>query len=207
MGRVISKRSVLSIAVVVLGTAGAGGCAGGDQIEFQGKIFEMAGLTNREKKDKVPEERAPLVIPPTKQLPEPGPRQAAAEPPQNWPADPDEIMKNREAEEKKRLEEYYRHGDFTDKAGIEEFEYFTNQRSRRPGMASKTANEIIETGREKAAAEEAAQKKAAQQAAQKKTADAAGDGAQETPDDGGWNTKTETVDPDASPPIQLPPSH
>ena len=56
------------LAVVVLGTTGMGGCAATDQIEFQGKIFEMAGLTNREKKETVPVERAPLVIPPSQQL-------------------------------------------------------------------------------------------------------------------------------------------
>ena len=90
MVRATLKRSMQIMAVVGLGTTGMGGCAATDQIEFQGKIFEMAGLTNREKKETVPVERAPLVIPPTKQLPQPGPRQAAASP-QNWPMDPDEV--------------------------------------------------------------------------------------------------------------------
>ena len=185
------------MAAVVLGTAGLGGCAATDQIEFQGKIFEMAGLTDREKKETVPEERAPLVVPPSKQLPQPGPRQSAAAP-ADWPVDPDEVAKKREADEKKRLEKYYKDGDFTDKAGIEEFEYFTNQRSRRPGMASKTANEIIETGRQRAAEEEAKQA----------TAQVGRPAADPQPaaDNGGWSTQSEPAETNGSPPIQLPPS-
>ena len=192
------KRSVLTIAAVVLGTAGMGGCAATDQIEFQGKIFEMAGLTNREKKEVVPKERAPLVVPPSKTLPQPGPRQAVATP-QDWPVDPDEVAKQNEAKEKKRLEKYYRDGDFTDKAGIEEFEYFTNERSRRPGMASKTANEIIETGRQRAAEEKAKQK-----APKTRTSVAEAESAPQV-DNGGWTTQAEPADPNGSPPIQIPP--
>ena len=183
-----------------------GGCAATDQIEFQGKIFEMAGLTDREKKEKVLQERAPLVMPPSKQLPQPGPRQAAATP-QNWPVDPDEVAKQRAADEKKRLEKYYRDGDFTDNAGIEEFEYFTNQRSRRPGMASKTANEIIQTGRERAAqqeAEEQAKRRAARTARSVREAQPQASTPQS--DNGGWTTTTQTVDQNGSTSIQLPPS-
>lgn len=202
MDRVTLKRSLQTVAVVVLGTTGMGGCAATDQIEFQGKIFEMAGLTNREKKETVPVERAPLVVPPTKSLPQPGPRQAAATP-QNWPVDPDEVAKKDEEEEKKRLQKYYRDGDFSDNAGIEEFEYFTNERDRRPGMASKTANEIIQTGRERAAAEKAQQ--ATQQRSTRSVADAEPASAQPQAADGGWTTQSEPADPNASPPIQLPP--
>jgi len=179
-----------------------GGCAATDQIEFQGKIFEMAGLTNREKKESVPVERPPLVVPPSKKLPQPGPRQAVAAP-QNWPVDPDEVAKKNEAKEKKRLEKYYRDGDFSDKAGIEEFEYITNERDRRPGMASKTANEIIQTGRQRAAEEKAGQE--AKQRTARSVADAEPADSAPRAADGGWTTQAEPADPNASPPIQLPP--
>ncbi len=130
------------------------GCASSDQIEFQGKIFEMAGMTNRQKKEHKLKERVQLVIPPTRKLPQPGPRQAVATP-ENWPVDPDEVDKEKTAKEKRRLEKYYRDGDFSDKAGIEEYEHITGQWERRPGMISKTVNEVIKAGR-KAADEDAA---------------------------------------------------
>jgi hypothetical protein len=66
-----------------------GGCGG---IEFQGKVFDYAGLSGSgQKEDPRMTERAPLLIPPnTKRLPQPGsPPIARAD----WPADTDVVRK------------------------------------------------------------------------------------------------------------------
>ncbi len=66
-----------------------GGCGG---IEFQGKIFDYAGLSGSgEKADIRMTERAPLLIPPnTKRLPPPGSPQIARA---DWPVDTDVVRK------------------------------------------------------------------------------------------------------------------
>lgn len=62
-----------------------GGCGG---IEFQGKLFDYAGLSGSRSKEEVRmTERAPLLVPPdTHRLPPPG---AAAVVPVDWPTDTD----------------------------------------------------------------------------------------------------------------------
>jgi len=121
-----------------------GGCAA-DQVEFEGKIFDMVGMNDigKTKKDRQMETRAPLVMPPSQQLPKPGPREQIATP-TSWPVDSDERRKKEMADQKDAMERYYREGDFTDKAGIEEFEHITGRWDRRPGLLSKKANEVIE---------------------------------------------------------------
>jgi hypothetical protein len=61
------------------------GCGG---IEFQGKVFDYAGLSGSGNKEDVRmTDRAPLLVPPdTRRLPTPGP---AAVTPANWPVDSD----------------------------------------------------------------------------------------------------------------------
>ncbi|WP_069095208.1 hypothetical protein [Methyloligella halotolerans] len=76
-----------------------GGCGG---VEFQGKIFDYAGLSGERKQEDVQmSERAPLVIPPnTNHLPPPGSGPAT---PASWPTNPE--VAAREAEQQRREEE------------------------------------------------------------------------------------------------------
>ncbi len=107
------------------------GC--GDRVEFHGKIFEAAGLTNTPKtapKD-VPT-RAPLVMPPNNNLPPPGEQTAAVAP--NWPNDPNQQIKQAEAERQRKLQEYYDKGDWSGKGGIDEFNKLMDSMERRPGL-------------------------------------------------------------------------
>jgi hypothetical protein len=73
---------LLAACGAVLALAGCGG------IEFQGKLFDYAGLSGSGNKEDVRmTERAPLLVPPdTHRLPPPGP---AAIVPVDWPADTD----------------------------------------------------------------------------------------------------------------------
>ncbi len=77
----------LSLAAALAACLALGGCGG---VEFQGKLFDYAGLSgDRTPKDPKMAERAPLVLPPdTNTLPPPGepPTYAARE---DWPADTD----------------------------------------------------------------------------------------------------------------------
>ncbi len=143
-----------SIAVMLVAGVTLSGCAG-QEVEFEGKIFDMVGLSgDRQQKDKQMEARAPLVMPPDKQLPKPGPKEQVAAP-NNWPVDPDERREQELEDQKEALERYYREGDFTDRAGIEEFEHITGKWDRRPGLLSKKANEAIQEGQEAASGETA----------------------------------------------------
>jgi hypothetical protein len=148
MGCATLHRIGTSIAVMLVAGVALSGCAG-QEVEFEGKVFDVVGLSGigKPKQDKQIEARAPLVMPPSKQLPEPGPKEQVASP-NNWPVDPDERRKQDLADQKDALERYYREGDFTDRAGIEEFEHITGKWDRRPGVLSKKANEAIEEGRQ-----------------------------------------------------------
>ncbi len=80
-----------------------GGCGG---IEFQGKVFDYAGLSSlgKEQEDVRMTERAPLLVPPnTHKLPPPGSPEVARA---DWPADTDKERKRlaeaRKAEERKK---------------------------------------------------------------------------------------------------------
>jgi hypothetical protein len=79
LARGISLVAVCGAAVTL---AGCGG------IEFQGKVFDYAGLSGSGSKEDVRmTERAPLLIPPdTRRLPPPGPEAVT---PVNWPVDSD----------------------------------------------------------------------------------------------------------------------
>lgn len=110
-----------------------GGCA--DGIELRGRAFEMVGLAGNDSRT-APEDvptRAPLVLPPGRNLPEPGPRHAAADP-ADWPDDPDRRAELAEEERQRKLEEYYRSGDWSGEGGIEEFEKLGDEGARRPGL-------------------------------------------------------------------------
>lgn len=83
---VLRLLSGLSLAAALAACLALGGCGG---VEFQGKLFDYAGLSgDRTQKDPKMAERAPLVLPPdTNTLPPPGePTYAARE---DWPTDTD----------------------------------------------------------------------------------------------------------------------
>lgn len=127
-GEVLKRALGASAVAAVLALAGCG-----DRVEFHGKVFEAVGLTNTEKtapKD-VPT-RAPLVLPPTNNLPPPGEQTAAAAP--NWPNDPNQQIEQAEAERKRKQEEYYQKGDWSGKGGIDEFNKLMDPLERRPGL-------------------------------------------------------------------------
>lgn len=112
-----------------------GGCGG---VEFEGKAFEMIGLANKPKQmdAKVPD-RAPLVLPPKRDLPEPGTRRQAAIP-SNWPNDADAIRKEKAAEEK-RSRKSCPEVDFKSKSSIEQFDEITDPLRRCKGFLGKKA--------------------------------------------------------------------
>ena len=98
--RPVSLR-ILGLPALLAGTLLLGGCGG---VQFEGKVFEAVGLAGEQKKQeaRLPD-RAPLILPPKKDLPAPGPRQAVADP-QSWPQDPDNLRKQASLEKKKERE-------------------------------------------------------------------------------------------------------
>jgi hypothetical protein len=95
----------LSLAACGLALA-VGGCGG---IDFQGKVFDYAGLSSlgKEQEDVRMTERAPLLVPPnTHKLPPPGSPDVTRA---DWPADTDKernrLAAARQAEERKKAAE------------------------------------------------------------------------------------------------------
>lgn len=81
-----------------------GGCGG---IQFEGRVFEAMGLSQDPQREEKPvQDRAPLVVPPKRELPPPGPREQVADP-QNWPVDPDEQRRRELAAAKEELRKEY----------------------------------------------------------------------------------------------------
>ncbi len=139
-----------AILPVLLATLLLTGCAGGGGVEFEGKLFEMVGLSElgKPRKDPSVETRAPLVVPPKPKLPEPGARKTAAAP-ENWPVDEREVRARELAAAKKKLKNYRDNGDWSKRAGIEEFDNIRNPLNRRTGVAAKSSKGIqIESARE-----------------------------------------------------------
>lgn len=140
---------------VLLATLLLAGCSGGG-VEFEGKIFDMVGLSDLGKPRKDPKvtTRAPLVVPPAPKLPEPGARETAAAP-ENWPVDEREVRARELAAAKKKLKNYRNNGDWSKKAGIEEFDNIRNPLNRRTGLASKSSKGIqIESARDDVSADD-----------------------------------------------------
>jgi hypothetical protein len=95
-------KGLLSLTACGLALA-LGGCGA---IEFQGKVFDYAGLSSlgKEQEDVRMTERAPLLVPPnTHKLPQPGSPEVTRA---DWPADTDKERKRlaaaRQAEERKK---------------------------------------------------------------------------------------------------------
>ena len=103
------KRAIITraIGVFLIGLLPVvAGCSGQD-IQFEGKVFDAMGISGpaARPKDKKMAERAPLVMPPQSQLPPPGERVAAAEE-MNWPKDPELAAKAKQAAIEAERKEY-----------------------------------------------------------------------------------------------------
>ena len=112
-----------------------GGCGG---VELEGPGFEALGLTGKKKtaEKKVPD-RAPLLIPPDRaRLPQPQQSTASA-PPQNWPTDPESLLKAEATEAEKKNKEYIDKGDWSKNADIDEWEKLMDPLERQRGILSK----------------------------------------------------------------------
>jgi len=139
-----------SLAAIVLGgaLAGLGGCAG-TGVEIDAPILEAAGINLTAKKaDEDLPERSGIVIPPsTEELPKPGQRTASADgAEQNWPEDPDKMKKRKEEREAAEREEYCREGDWSDDAGISEFEKNMGREERCPSKVGKAISQAMGGG-------------------------------------------------------------
>ncbi|MBI1383614.1 MAG: hypothetical protein GC150_01700 [Rhizobiales bacterium] len=122
--------SFLSKVAVIVVAAGLGGCAA-DGIELNGKIFDVMGVSsaalNEANKERFVEPRAPLVMPPAPQLPEPavpGTVHTAALDPA-WPTDPDLTAKAEKALREKQIRAMCDDRDWMERTKPEEFRRIT----------------------------------------------------------------------------------
>lgn len=125
------RGTVLTVATMVALTLGGCGGAGGVDVQVDAPILNAVGLNlggKAKQEDDLPE-RQGLVMPPSTSaaLPQPGERSAAT---QNWPADPDLARKSKAEAEAAAREKYCREGDWSSKAGINEFEKNVGREAR-----------------------------------------------------------------------------
>jgi len=108
-----------------------GGC---ETVQLEGAIFERLGVAGEPQRveHKMPD-RAPLVLPPKRNLPAPGPREVVANP-QAWPKDPNETLKQQEKARKLARKKQCSEGKWAKKASIEEFEKITDPLLRCKGL-------------------------------------------------------------------------
>lgn len=115
MANALKRAREITIGVSLLAGAGAlGGCAGGDGVELNGKIFEAIGIAGdpfAKRAEPKTQARAPLVLPPdSTKLPEPGSQPTAGAPittgsvDSAWPRDRDAI-KAADADAQRRAKE------------------------------------------------------------------------------------------------------
>lgn len=104
----MNKRSLLTFALVLGFALPLAGCGiGAGDVQFEGKVFEAMGLNKVGGKGADPKlkERAPILMPPSGELPPPGTKVARQEDMQ-WPTDPDLLAKKKKAERQKEIDEY-----------------------------------------------------------------------------------------------------
>lgn len=102
-----------------------GGCSG-YEVQIDAPALEYLGVIGgpNSGKEKTVDTRAPLVLPPTASLPEPG--RGASEGEQVWPNDPDVAAANAKSEDAKK-QERIADGGFDDKNYNDDFERITGQ--------------------------------------------------------------------------------
>jgi len=125
-------RKLLAVSALAATTL-LGGCGG---VQFEGAVFEKLGLGEKQKQtDAVMPERAPLILPPQRQLPQPGPRQVVSNP-QAWPQDPDLILKKQAADKKIAEKRHCSEGTWSKKSSIREFEEINDPLLRCKGLGT-----------------------------------------------------------------------
>ena len=109
-----------------------GGCSGYD-VQIESPTLEYLGVIGGpgDGKEKIVETRAPLVVPPTASLPEPG--RGAPEGEQVWPNDPDVAAANAKSEKEKR-QKRTADGGFNEKNYNEDFERATGRQAPGRGV-------------------------------------------------------------------------
>jgi hypothetical protein len=146
MARISSLQRNLAFAAILGAGLGMGGCNSVD-LEVNAPILEAAGinLTSKKVEENVPE-RAGIVMPPsTDQLPPPG-QQVAAAGQRQWPQDPDKLKAQKEKEKVEAEEKYCREGDWSDKAGIGEFDKNIGVEPRCPSKLGKAISKQLGGG-------------------------------------------------------------
>lgn len=135
----------LTFVTLLGGAVSLGGCGGGVGLDVDAPILDAVGinLVSKKKDDEDLPERPGLVVPPsTEKLPEPGTHTASVAQ-QNWPQDPDQIKKRKEADAIAAEEKYCAEGDWSAKANITEFEKNTGREARCPSKLGKAINKNI----------------------------------------------------------------
>jgi hypothetical protein len=131
MAETARRLAVGVIAAALCFTPFLTGCSDGTDVEINAPLLDAAGLkltTNNKRKTEDLPERAPLVVPPSRDLPPPGRPRAAQVAEANLPRDPDQMKKA--AASKAEREKYCREGDWSDKGGISEFDKATGKQQR-----------------------------------------------------------------------------
>jgi hypothetical protein len=137
-----------AMALLVGGAVLLAGCEG-EGVDFQvnAPILEAAGLnlSSKKKQDDDLPERSGLVMPPsTDRLPEPGTHTASAGKP--WPADPDQLKKQRAAELAQAEEDYCKNGKWPEKMDITEFNKAVGREPRCQSSVGKALSKAIGGG-------------------------------------------------------------
>jgi hypothetical protein len=134
----------LAFATLLGGAVSLSGCGGGVGLDVDAPILDAVGinLVSKKKDDEDLPERPGLVVPPsTERLPTPGTQTANG--PQNWPQDPDQLKKRKEADAIAAEEKYCAEGDWSNKANIIEFEKNVGREPRCASKLGKAINKSI----------------------------------------------------------------
>jgi hypothetical protein len=130
------------MAALTGGLLSLGGCGIAD-VQFDAPVLDAVGINLNSKKadDADVPERPALVLPPsTDRLPAPGERTAAQ---QNWPQDPDQLKKQKQAKAAEDREKYCVEGQWKKKGDIDEFNKDTGVTPRCPSKLGETVNKAI----------------------------------------------------------------
>jgi hypothetical protein len=140
MGTIRTRRLAIpaALALGLMVTA----CDGIDGVDINAPLLDAVGVNLMGKPRPEPNlpERAPLVLPPSTSLPEPGERspQVATANGQQWPQDPDQLKKEQADAAEAARQEYCRTGNWSANAGIDDFRKNTGLEARcRPEWVEK----------------------------------------------------------------------
>jgi hypothetical protein len=129
-----TKKKWLTFSAVACVAAALTACDGIDAVEINAPLLDAVGVNLMGKPKPEPNlpERPPLVVPPSANLPEPGapPTQVASANGQQWPQDPDQMKKEREAAAEAELKERCRTGNWGPNANIDDFRKNTGMEAR-----------------------------------------------------------------------------